>query len=507
MSFRTGSPTGAPVSARDPFDPTTPLVSFTDNDVWRLRDAYEGTQIFGATGSGKTSGSGAAIARAFLRAGFGGLVLCAKPEERETWERYARETGRVEHLFVISPVTPHPPDLGQGFNFLQYELAREGIGAGQTENLVNLLAVVTEIAEGRADGGGESRFWERASRQLLRNALDLLALGKGKVSLDDLARLIAEAPQHPAPVQPPPPVQGQPLTEAHHRYAEYTHWLETSYFAEVFAEAHGKPKNRRQQHDFEAAARFWLHTFATLNDRTRSSIVATFSSVADMLTHGLAWELLADGLDIFPEVTFQGGILILDLPVQEYGEVGRLVQGIWKTMFQRAVLRRDVKQHPRPVFLWVDESQNFISSYDYEFQATARSARAATVYLTQNLSNYHAKLGGDGHAAALSLLGNFQTKIWHANGDYVTNQYAADTIGQHYALLENTNVSSGAQGEASGSFGQSESLQYKVLPADFARLRKGGPENNLEVDGIVFQGGRVWNVSGDTHLWVTFKQQ
>lgn len=33
---------------------------------------------FGSIGSGKTSGSGQALALAYLRAGFGGLVLCAK---------------------------------------------------------------------------------------------------------------------------------------------------------------------------------------------------------------------------------------------------------------------------------------------------------------------------------------------------------------------------------------------------------------------------------------------
>ena len=49
-------------------------------DMWRIKDACEGTIIFGGTGSGKTSGSGRAIATSFLSAGFGGLVLCAKPE-------------------------------------------------------------------------------------------------------------------------------------------------------------------------------------------------------------------------------------------------------------------------------------------------------------------------------------------------------------------------------------------------------------------------------------------
>lgn len=39
-------------------------------DAWRVRDACEGTQIFGTTTtvSGKTSGSGQAIAKAFLTA-------------------------------------------------------------------------------------------------------------------------------------------------------------------------------------------------------------------------------------------------------------------------------------------------------------------------------------------------------------------------------------------------------------------------------------------------------
>ena len=42
-------------------------------DVWRIRDACEGTMIFGGTGSGKTSGSGRTLATSFLAAGFGGF--------------------------------------------------------------------------------------------------------------------------------------------------------------------------------------------------------------------------------------------------------------------------------------------------------------------------------------------------------------------------------------------------------------------------------------------------
>jgi len=65
------------------FDLERALTHFSGADAWTIRDACEGCQIFGVTGSGKTSGSGAALARAFLRAGFGGLALTAKPDERE----------------------------------------------------------------------------------------------------------------------------------------------------------------------------------------------------------------------------------------------------------------------------------------------------------------------------------------------------------------------------------------------------------------------------------------
>jgi NAD(P)-dependent dehydrogenase (short-subunit alcohol dehydrogenase family) len=82
------------------YKPSSPLLHLSARDRWTLDDAYMGTFIVGGTGSGKTSGSGRAIAHAFLRAGFGGLVLCAKPEEADLWRRYAAETGRRKSLVI-----------------------------------------------------------------------------------------------------------------------------------------------------------------------------------------------------------------------------------------------------------------------------------------------------------------------------------------------------------------------------------------------------------------------
>src|SRR5690348_13491418 len=70
------------------------LLPLGRHDVFTVGDACEGVCILGGVGSGKTSGSGAAFARAMLSANFGGLVLTAKPGERALWEGYAREAGR-----------------------------------------------------------------------------------------------------------------------------------------------------------------------------------------------------------------------------------------------------------------------------------------------------------------------------------------------------------------------------------------------------------------------------
>ena len=98
----------------------TPLLQLSDlkADAWTLRDAYEGVQVFGASGSGKSSGSGRALAHAFLRGGMGGIVLCAKPDEADNWLRYGAETGRAGDMIRFHPEGDH------GFNFLEYEMRR-----------------------------------------------------------------------------------------------------------------------------------------------------------------------------------------------------------------------------------------------------------------------------------------------------------------------------------------------------------------------------------------------
>jgi hypothetical protein len=459
----------APSETLAPYDGRTPLIYFGEDQVWTLNDAFQGCQVFGGTGSGKTSGSGEAIAKTFLRQGFGGLVLTAKPDERALWQRYCAETGRELTIFA--------PDNKYGFNFLEYEYSRGGLGAGLTSNVAELFAAIAEIMQAKA--GSMDAYWMNALKQLLRRAIDLLVMAKGKLSLPLLLDLIMSAPQS--------------LEEANS-----DSWKNSSFCAECLREAEAK-RTEENGPDLDHTKRYWLREFAALGDRTRSSIISMFTVIADGFLTGPIRKLFCTRQNILPEETHVGKIILIDLPVEVYNEVGICAQMVWKFCWQRATARREPdKDGGMPTFLWADESQFFCSSGDLKFQATARSKRACTVYLTQNLPTYFDRAGQDRTNA---LLGNLQTKIFHANGCHQTNTWAADTIARGITNRASTNIS------ASGmSFGTSETVDYTVPPAAFQRLRKGGSENDGVVDAYIFQAGRIWPSTGESYIRTSFKQ-
>jgi type IV secretory pathway TraG/TraD family ATPase VirD4 len=476
----------------------TPLLQLSPHDVWTVGDACQGTQIFGGTGSGKTSGSGQAIAKAFLRAGFGGLVLTAKPDERALWQRYAEATGRADALLLFAPGSPWR------FNFLDYEARRPGRGGGLTENLVTVFASVLEVAE-RRSGQASADYWQRAARQLLRNAVDLCLLATGGVSLLDLYRVIASAPRHPDE-------------------KNAAAWREASLCFRYLEQADRRELAEASRHDFDLAARYWLEEFPHLAEKTRSVIVSSFTSMADGFLRGPVRELFCTSLTVLPEMTHEGAVIVLDLSLKEFGEVGVLAQVIFKLLWQQAVERRNVAAHPRPVFLWADEAHFFVHPYDSLFQTTARSARACTVYLTQNLPNYFHALGGDrGRDQVHALLGNLQTKLFHANNDPETNRWAAELFGQtwQYRTASSTtrqeqqpaipgdmrDMPSFGGTQSSSTVSSNEQLAYEVLPHTFTVLATGGPASGFIVEAVAAQGGRRWRASGKNHLRVRFSQK
>jgi hypothetical protein len=139
-----------------------PLAHFSEYaaDAWTLADACQGVAILGENGSGKTSASGRHRARQYLKAGFGGLVLCFKTEEADLWRSYLKEAGREQdgRFFGV--------DQEFRFNFMDYEA--RGSGMDFVENLVTLLVDVASIQRRAEAMGSEAHFWLPQKKKLLR---------------------------------------------------------------------------------------------------------------------------------------------------------------------------------------------------------------------------------------------------------------------------------------------------------------------------------------------------
>lgn len=486
-----------PAPALDPWDLSRPLVHWTDQDAWTIRDSLEGMLTVGASGSGKSSGSGETHARAMLAAGFGGVVFTVKPGERQQWERLCREAGRADDLVVFGPSSP------LRYNFLEDEMTRAGAGAGFTENIVALLVVALSVLE-RASGGGGGRddegFWRRSLRQQIRNVVDLLSLATGRICVPDMYRVIVSAPTSLEQVRSP-------------------EWQSESYCFQMLRAADSKEKTPAQEADFRIVSAYWCLEFAGLSDKTRSVITSSFTSLVDPLNRGLLRDLLCSETNITPAAAEAGNIILLDMPIKEFGEVGLLAQLIWKLAVQRHMERRDVRSSPRPVFMWADEAHHLVVPGDALFQTTARSSRVATVMLTQTLSNFEAALGGSekGKAETTSLVANLLTRIFHNNSDPATNEFASNLIGRTLQDFMNSGSSRSYDGwlpilaerdrQLQTSAGCSESYEFEVQPSVFSELRTGGPENRGIVEAIVFRSGRRFSQTGRPWMLATFQQR
>jgi hypothetical protein len=483
------APEAAPL---DGWDESEPLLHFGHPlvDRFLIRHSLSGCAIFGTTGSGKTSGSGAALARAYLRAGYGALVLCVKPDEAALWQQYATETGRENDLILFGN------DSRWTFNFLDYEARRPGVGSGLTENLIQLFVEIASIGNGEVAGGkADDPFWDRAMRSLIRNLIDLLTLAKQPVTLPLMFEVLRSAPLELSRVT-------------------LRSWQTGTFCGRLLADAGKQTEGTAAEPDYEQVSAYWTREFPAMPDKTRGSVIELFRTMAECLMRGKMRTLFCEGKStVIPEHTMAGKILIVDLPVKVWGEVGRYAGVLWKYCFQKAIERRtdNGNGQARPVTLWADECQFFSSKYDFLFQTTARSSRVATVYLTQSMSGLMAALGGEsnGKARVEALLANLDTKIFHANSDRETNQWAADEICKVRQQFRGRSVSNSWSMDSGGTCNTSssvnEQMEYEVQPRVFTMLKKGGAENNRLVQAVIFQTGRTWS-NGRTWLFTSFMQ-
>jgi len=447
-------------------------------------DCFTGFCVFGGTGSGKTSGSGSAIASKLLDHGFGGLVLTFKPDEASNWIELIKEEGRVDDLMHIKINA----DSKYKFDFLHYEQTRKG--GGSTLNIIDLLNIVIDLLKSNSMGASMSNksgddFWELSATQLLSSSIDLIKGAGQLVSIEKLIDFINTAPE-----------SAYMVASGNDNLLKFQLEEPDSYFTEIFNKV--TYNFGTQQIPSEVNIRdciisgdYFVKEYAIMPDKTRGSIKAIVLNTLYYLIKGEIGQIFASGISKHEDYNFnpekiyeEGKIVILDIPVSEYGKLGAVVQSLYKYLFQKALDRKshDSYKH-KPVFLWADEAQYFINKYDPIFLTTARSTKCSTIFLTQNIQNYYNKIG---EHSTNALLGNFQTKIFHQNTELSTNKYASDLAGKYWGVKGSLQQNSK---DNHSSFGHSQELLNYLEPEILAKLPMGGIKNNCEVGAIIFKGG------------------
>lgn len=452
----------------------------------------ESVLILGCTGSGKSSSSGAMFCRAYMRAGFGILCLCAKPLDRTMYERYGRECGREADLRVIGP--------GQGrLNLLDYLSRHELPGVRDTRHVVRFLETLVETSLSAQSGSGQDEaFWVMGRRQVLSNIIRILAAGDEPFSFVDVLSFLRQAPKSAREVQ-----QGS--------------YKATSVFGRRLAAALTNAAGTRDESAVLAARSYWLEERPQEPEKTRACLEMMISAFCDLFTDPVMHEVFCTNTTVKPEEVLEGRIIITDLSPKEYPGMGIVAQQALKVLVQEAVERRADPDDSwrRPVAMVMDEAQLYLHVSDAQFQATTRSSRCAVLAITQNLPNIITRIPGP-HAEQVvnGWVGNFNTVVLHCQGELTTARWCADLLGRSRKFHVSGSVEPGPSlwklitgAPLSSGLNVTSQEDYNVPPAAFRALRCGGEANQGEVDTYVLMNARQGHEGGKFYLPVVFLQQ
>lgn len=414
----------------------------------------------------------------------GGLILASKPEDREFWQRIFAQAGRKSDLLIFGPDQPHR------FNGLDF--IRSG---GDTRDITHGIMVVGESLDRDSSTGRQSDpFWVKQNERMIYNAVEIVRQAIGNVTAPLLQRFINGAAQSPAALATP-------------------EW-QAGFHNQCLKAAYGKRNADIQKHDYDLAAEYWLKEYPTMNDRTRSSILAGVMGILHVFCTGIVRELISTTTNISPVVMGEGKWVLVDMPVSKNGVGTAFIMAMWKYLTQRYILKRHATEETPVCVIWCDEAQNVVNSFDPTYLAECRSHRGCMVYLTQSTHSYYSRIHGQsGEHETDALLTNFFTKIFHAVGDDKTAAYASSLIGRRLtthiggsmAPVDTYDELFGGQSKYTASF--SQQVENILENREFMQnLRTGGEANGLMVDGIVVRSGQPFS-NGEAWLKVAFSQK
>jgi hypothetical protein len=221
------------------------------------------------------------------------------------------------------------------------------------------------------------------------------------------------------------------------------------------------------------------------------------TGLLDPLTRGRLAKFFGGTTNLSPDDLEDGRVIVIDTPMR-YRQIGQYAALLWLHSVYRSASRRAWKPpHARPLFVFIDETQYYLTPADHLFQSTSRHHGYSVVRLTQSLPGLRATYGADDDTDA--LLSHCCTRIFHLNTCAVTNEWASKSIGQDIQVRQTVSQS---QYDSYPQESYAEAHEASCPPQVFRRLKSGGNRHRRQVHAVVTQAGRTflegktWIISG-----------
>jgi type IV secretory system conjugative DNA transfer VirD4/TraG family protein len=460
----------------------------TDQPYWvnvPERGLFTGIAIFGAIGTGKTSGCIYPYAEQLLayrsrdpRRRLGGLVLEVKGDFCRKVQTILESHDRAEDYVEVNL------NADYRYNPLYNDLDAYALAYNIASLLNNLF------------GRGKEPFWQQAYTNLVKFIIQLHKVAYDYVTLFEvyecainpelLEKKIREAEQlvrgrhffvvsdslfrsHPE-LERFHFVADEPARS--HKALQSTALEETLKTENIDYESQVEISpglvNPFKAEILEGVKRWFYHDWRRIENKLRTSIVegiSVFLSLFDdnpMVKRTFcppkecydsklnADERYGRPLPPFAELVEQGKVCALNFPVALNPGLAKAIGVMMKLDFQRALLSRipkiesDSDRHFRQVFFICDEYQHFATAGENEpngdekFFALSRQSKCIPIVATQSISSLRSTLPGE---TWRTLLQTFRTKIFLALSDEFSAKIASELCGKEDQWKVNYNIS------------------------------------------------------------------
>ncbi|HEV3118577.1 MAG TPA: type IV secretory system conjugative DNA transfer family protein, partial [Gemmataceae bacterium] len=290
-----------------------PVMEWERGEPFSIRNLLQSVAIFGATGSGKTSGSAKTILWSLVKLGrqVGGVILGAKPEDLAETQELFRAAGRLDDLLVFSP------ESGNTCNYMDFIVK---LGGHDAREVSKFLGVIKEsVQTGETKGGGEmGDFWATAQEEQIFNAVVPVLLAEGEVRPDTLRDFILGAAHDPAQFDDPK-------------------WRDGGHNT-VLRKAHRAVKRRTDMLDLEGATKYWTRQYPKLAEKTRSCIDAGTLGMLNLYCRGTVRQMIAEKTNFSPVRSLLGRWIFCNMSPAAHGDGGIVVTTGFKYVCQRMLL-------------------------------------------------------------------------------------------------------------------------------------------------------------------------